>query len=303
MSTLTSRVIADFTTALATAIAVGGTSFTLQTALDKDGITISSGRYFFALDGSNSNKEHISCTIIVTSGVANATAIKSISRQGVETVGVVRSHRIGTTVSLTDFAHIKVINDLINGTTQLDATTPLSYDGAASITGANQLATKVYVDGVALSGAPDASTTVKGVVKMSTAPVSAVSPIAVGDNDTRLPTQVQKDAMATIVTAPSTTNKFLTQVELPIGIILPYGGATAPTTSWLLAQGQAISRVTYATLFALFGITYGAGDATTTFTLPNLSNNVPVGKGSAPSAIPFSGANPPVKVVVDKLWV
>ena len=74
-------------------------------------------------------------------------------------------------------------------------------------------------------------------------------------------------------------------MELPIGIILPYGGATAPTTSWLLAQGQAISRVTYASLFALFSTIYGVGDGSTTFNLPNLSNNVPVGKGSAPFAI------------------
>lgn len=58
---------------------------------------------------------------------------------------------------------------------------------------------------------------------------------------------------------------------VPTGSILPYGGSTAPT-GWLLCNGGAISRTTYADLFAVIGTTYGAGDGSTTFNLPNLSN-------------------------------
>ena len=148
MSTKLGTILADFTTSLATDLAIGGTSATLSSATDDDGVALPSGRYFFTLDGTNSSKEHISCDLVGTS-ISN---IKSLSRQGVETTGVARKHRIGTTVSLTDFGHIKFINDLIAGTTTLNASAPLGYDGApASLTG-NQLATVTYVLGVVNGG-------------------------------------------------------------------------------------------------------------------------------------------------------
>ena len=54
----------------------------------------------------------------------------------------------------------------------------------------------------------------------------------------------------------------------PAGTILPCGNATAlPGT--LLCQGQAVSRTTYAALFAAIGTAYGVGDGSTTFNLPN----------------------------------
>lgn len=67
-------------------------------------------------------------------------------------------------------------------------------------------------------------------------------------------------------------------VETPIGTLAPFAGSAAPT-NWLLANGAAVSRATYAALFAVCGTTYGAGDGTTTFNLPNLVNRVPVGSG------------------------
>lgn len=148
MATLLGKILADFTTSLSTEIAVGGTTATLSTATDDDGVALPSGRYFFTVDGSNSSKEHFSCDLAGTA----LTNLKSLSRQGVETTGAVRKHRIGATVSLTDFGHIKFINDLIAGTTQLNSSAPLGYDGApASLTG-NQLATVTYVLGVVSGG-------------------------------------------------------------------------------------------------------------------------------------------------------
>lgn len=148
MSTKLGTILADFTTALSTDIAVGGTTATLSSATDDDGVALPSGRYFFTLDGSNSNKEHISCDLVGTA----LTNIKSLSRQGIETTGVVRKHRIGTSVSLTDFGHIKFINDLISGTTTLNSLSPLGYDGAPSTLSGNQLATVTYVLGVVNGG-------------------------------------------------------------------------------------------------------------------------------------------------------
>lgn len=56
---------------------------------------------------------------------------------------------------------------------------------------------------------------------------------------------------------------------VPAGLIMPYGGTSAPT-GYLLCDGSAVSRTTYATLFALIGITAGQGDGSTTFNLPDL---------------------------------
>lgn len=57
--------------------------------------------------------------------------------------------------------------------------------------------------------------------------------------------------------------------SIPIGGGIDFWGAAAPNPSFALAQGQAISRTTYATLFSLFGTTYGTGDGSTTFNIPD----------------------------------
>ena len=62
------------------------------------------------------------------------------------------------------------------------------------------------------------------------------------------------------------------------GTVKSFGGSVAPF-GWLICDGSAISRTLYAALFDVIGETYGAGDGTTTFNLPNLigltSDNVP----------------------------
>ena len=64
---------------------------------------------------------------------------------------------------------------------------------------------------------------------------------------------------------------------VPVGALVPYGGATAPA-DWLLAQGQAVSRTTYAALFAAIGTAFGPGNGTTTFNVPDLRGRLPVGR-------------------------
>ena len=74
------------------------------------------------------------------------------------------------------------------------------------------------------------------------------------------------------------------------GTILPWSEATVPT-GFLECNGQAVSRTTYADLFAVIGITYGAGDTTTTFNVPDLQDNVAVGKSGTKSLASTGGAN------------
>jgi microcystin-dependent protein len=65
-------------------------------------------------------------------------------------------------------------------------------------------------------------------------------------------------------------------VSAPAGTVNPYAGSTAPT-GWLLAYGQAVSRTTYADLFAVLSTTYGSGDGSTTFNLPDLRGRAVAG--------------------------
>jgi hypothetical protein len=207
MATKLATIIADFRTSLATKIEVGGTTATLQSATDDDGVALPDGEYSFTLNGDNSQKEYIICTLSGTS----LTAIKSVTRQGVQSSGTVREHRVGSSVSITNFTHIKYINDLLDGTTDLDADTPLAYDGDPDLTGNDRkLATVKLVEDTAQAGGADASTTVKGITKLSTAPVSPTDPIAVGDNDPRVPTQDENDALQGTSGIPSNSNRYVT---------------------------------------------------------------------------------------------
>lgn len=54
----------------------------------------------------------------------------------------------------------------------------------------------------------------------------------------------------------------------PAGKVAPFAGAVVPA-GWLLCDGSAVSRVTYAALFAAIGTAWGAGDGATTFNLPD----------------------------------
>ena len=220
MATKLGKIIADFRTSLATKLSAGASTCSLQSATDDDGVALPSGTYFFTIDGDNSQKEHIVATLSGTS----LTAISSISRQGVQTSNAVREHRIGASVVITNFAHIKYINDLLDGTTDFNASLPLKYDGTATISNANHFATKDYVDGVAIAGGADASTTVKGITRLSVAPVSATIPIAVGQNDPKVPTIDVSSVTAGMVSAlaanngtPGSGNKYVSQSGYQIG--------------------------------------------------------------------------------------
>jgi len=332
MSTKLAKMVADFRTTLATEIAVGGVGGTLQSYTDDDGVALPNGIYFFTIDGSSTKKEHIVCTL--TAGVMSL--ISSISRQGVQTSGCARKHRIGASVEITDFAHIMYLNDLLRGVTDLDASTPLKYDGTATISDSNALATKAYVDGVAVAGAPDASTTVKGLSEESTAaeinadtaagsvarlfvnpstlatskygrglaafggyaadagstdayaitlsPVIAAYTVGqaitfkaatrntgpatlninsvgaqaiVKDVDQPLDTgDIRAGAMVTVVWDGTNFQMISRSGPVPTGVCIPNAGRTVPN-GYLAAEGAAVSRTTYAALFAVLCPTIG----------------------------------------------
>jgi hypothetical protein len=75
---------------------------------------------------------------------------------------------------------------------------------------------------------------------------------------------------------------------LPAGSVIPYAGSSAPT-GYLLCDGSAVSRTTYATLFAVIGTTYGAGNGTTTFNVPDITGRVIAGKEATATRLTTAG--------------
>jgi microcystin-dependent protein len=85
---------------------------------------------------------------------------------------------------------------------------------------------------------------------------------------------------------------FANPYGIPLGGMMPYIGSSAPNTAFAIPIGQAISRTTYGTLFSLVGTTYGAGDGSTTFNVPDLRGRAVFGLDSSPPThISIAGGN------------
>lgn len=69
-------------------------------------------------------------------------------------------------------------------------------------------------------------------------------------------------------------------IPIPPGVMSAYGGSSAPT-GYLLCDGSAVSRTTYAALFAAISTTFGTGDGSTTFNVPDMRGRFPFGKATS----------------------
>lgn len=94
---------------------------------------------------------------------------------------------------------------------------------------------------------------------------------------------IQANGASSTVAAP-TDSTYWSQIPtyaalsdlMPTGVVLPFGGSTVPN-GWLLANGAAASRSGNARLFSVYGTTFGAGDGSTTFNLPDLRDRYIIG--------------------------
>ena len=140
-----------------------------------------------------------------------------------------------------------VVAEMANSRPYEVTASSIKMDGAQSVGSLNTVARGDHVHPTDTSRAPLASPALTGT---PTAPTAST-----GTRSTQL-------ATTAFVGAES-------QIAAPVGSVYTFAGATVPT-GWLKCNGALLSRTTYASLFAVIGTTYGAGDGSTTFALPDL---------------------------------
>ena len=342
---------ADVELQLSTAIAIGGTSFSVSSANDDDGVALPAGKYCFTLDNGSTNKEYLIGQLNGT----DVTAVYNVSRQGVETSGAVRAHRVGTGCIITDFATIQRVADILRGQVDLDGSSPIGYDAEPTLSDRKDLATVGYVLDIVTGGTvsfdnmtcagnggeaivagnlvyfktsdqewyltdADTAATIEGVQlgialgtgsngvaitggiqiagTWTTTGLTAGSLYYAGNTAGAISASAGTTSQV-IGLALSTTKLLIIsknpestrpQEKIVTGMISMYASATPPT-GFLLCDGTAVSRTTYAALFAITSTSYGVGNGSTTFNVPDLRSSLPVGYGQKTKAFTFLDAN------------
>lgn len=123
-----------------------------------------------------------------------------------------------------------------------------------------------------LAAAVDAS---PGVASMTSAEIAALT----GDAK-RAGRTVYNATSGRLAVSNGSTFDDPVLLAAPVGEVKMFAGSSAPA-GYLLCDGAAVSRATYAALFAVVGTAYGVGDGSITFNVPNLKGRVPVGRDAA----------------------
>lgn len=203
------KILANFSTSLASKMSASATSFTLSRSTDDDGTTFS-GTYELTFDEGTSLEEHM---IVTLTGSAGTVVRRGLSRVDgwTEVAGNKNEHDRGASVKCTTFSLLHLVR-LLSGT---DAFNSVDLSGINSITGlatptsaeTTKAANVAYVNAVSIAGASDASEIGKGIVEMGTA-AQATNGTATGETGAplvltpaRIATQIQSGSWISGTTA------------------------------------------------------------------------------------------------------
>ena len=153
--------------------------------------------------------------------------------------------------------------------------------------------TLAHLDGAMIAFTPHV-TNAAGPVTLNVDGLGA-KPLRLSPSGVELPAGTLVQGTPYVATYYNATAEWILQglagnpYNIPLGGMIEFTGTTAPNGSFVLPSGQAISRTTYATYFAMVGTTYGAGDGSTTFNVIDKRGRVSAGRddmgGSAASRI------------------
>ena len=249
------------------AITIGGSSGSIITI--PNGTTVQvycNGTNFYSAQTSSAGNFNVNgnLTVTGTSTLTGAvTASSTVSAAGLLTasagIAATTGNFSGNLASLGSVSGASGIFGPVSGTTG-------TFTGAVSATtiGGTTITASTQFSGPGTGLTGTASSLTSGATNSVASGGTIASNVtattqAVGTNNTTIAT-----------TAFVATNSVLT------GSLLMWPTATAPT-GYLLCDGTAVSRTTYAALFVVVGTTFGAGDTTTTFNVPNYTNRMPYG--------------------------
>jgi microcystin-dependent protein len=217
-----------------------------------NGVSDEARNQVIVLSGTNTAQRNLIAplvekTYIIRNSTTGGFAVQVIGSSG---TGVVIPNGVTTTVycdGINFFSALSgtVDNFTVNGTLGVTGATTLS--STLGVTGAATLSSTLGVTGAT-------SLTTGSISGVMTAPTAAA-----GTNTTQI-----------------ATTAFVLANGVPTGGLIMWSTASAPN-GFLLCDGSAVSRTTYAALFAIIGTTFGAGDTTTTFNVPNYTNRMPYG--------------------------
>ena len=180
-----------------------------------------------------------------------------------------------------------ILDDLSDVTAPTPTTTDfLKWNGTAWVNDPINLGTDTTGDYVASVTGGTGVTVTGGTGEGSTPSVAIGQSVATSANpsfNTVTSTVATGTAPLTITSTTAVTNLNADLLDgshgtvyAPKGILMPFAGSSAPS-GWLICDGSAVSRTTYADLFVVISTTYGVGNGTTTFNLPDLRGRIPVG--------------------------
>lgn len=288
-------------------VIIGATSITLTSLTDIYGNVLTMADFgsvgYITLEPDTTNAEAATFTGVTANanGTYTLTGVKTGLAKSpyTETSGLVRNHAGGTKVVVTD--NVEFWNTFVN---KNNDGTMVGYLSGPTPVSSGQYATKGYVDGVAIAGAPTASTTVLGIAKLSVDPAIATSPIVVETTDGRVPTQSENDALAGTSGTPSSSNKYVTNDDVSStggsGKIVRLSGTSYPAGGGTAITGVIISPAVGASASRTSGTNYQNTTGKALLVSYAVSLTGGYGSGSYGQAIAYCDSTSTPTVIVGK---